>query len=184
MQLQDTPARYGAVSIFNHWMGAALIVALLAIGLYFEDMPRGEEKLTWLRLHISIGALALLPLAFRVFWRARSVSPAPLPQPPALQKASRVLHIALLAAIAVLLFSGPLAVWSGGRAIDVFGWFALPSPMGEMPALHKALETAHGLATKVLLFSLAAHVLAALKHTLIDRDGTLWRIVGRAPALR
>ena len=181
MNLQDTPARYGAVSVFNHWLGAGLIVALLAIGLYFEDMPRGEEKLYWLRLHISIGALALLPLAFRVFWRARSVSPAPLPQPPALQKASRVLHIALLAAIAALLFSGPLAVWSGGRAIDVFGWFALPSPMGEMPALHKALETAHGIAVKVMLFSLAVHVLAVLKHALFDRDSTLWRIFGRAP---
>lgn len=182
MNLQDTPARYGAVSVFNHWLGATLIVALLAIGLYFEDMPRGDEKLYWLRLHISLGALALLPLAFRVFWRARSDSPAPLPQPPALDKLARVLHIALLAAIAVLLVSGPLAVWSGGRAISVFGWFALPSPMGEMPVLHKALEVAHGVAAKVLLFSLAAHVLAALKHALIDRDGTLWRIFGRAPA--
>ena len=93
-----------------------------------------------------------------------------------------MLHVALLAAIAVLLVSGPLAVWSGGRAINVFGWFALPSPMGEMPALHKALEVAHGLAAKVMLFSIAAHVLAALKHALVDRDGTLWRIFGRAPA--
>ena len=76
MNLQDTPARYGAVSVFNHWLGATLIVALLAIGLDFEDMPRGEEKLYWLRLHIALGTLALLPLAFRVFWRARSVSPA------------------------------------------------------------------------------------------------------------
>ena len=104
------------------------------------------------------------------------------PQPPALEKLARVLHIALLAAIAVLLFSGPLAVWSGGRAINVFDWFALPSPMGEVPALHKALEIAHGVAAKVMLFSLAAHVLAALKHALVDRDGTLWRIFGRAPA--
>jgi cytochrome b561 len=90
--------------------------------------------------------------------------------------------LALLTAIAVLLVSGPLAVWSGGRAINVFDWFAIPSPMGEMPALHKALEVAHGLAAKVMLFSLAAHVLAALKHALFDRDGTLWRIFGRAPA--
>jgi cytochrome b561 len=184
MNLQDTPARYGAVSVFNHWLGAVLIVALLAIGLYFEDMPRGDEELYWLRLHISIGAVALLPLAFRVFWRARSTSPAPLPQPPVQQKLARVLHIALLTAIAVLLVSGPLAVWSGGRAIDVFGWFAIASPLGEMPALHEALEKVHGLAAKVMLFSLAAHVLAALKHAAVNRDGTLWRIFGRAPALR
>lgn len=182
MNLHDTPARYGAVSVINHWLGAALIVTLLAIGLYFEDMPRGEEKLYWLRLHISIGALALLPLAFRVFWRARSESPLPLPQPPAQQRLARILHIALLAAIAALLFSGPLAVWTGGRPINVFGWFAIASPLGEMPALHKALEIAHGLAAKVVLISLAVHVLAALKHALVNRDGALWRIFGRAPA--
>ncbi|MBL8502192.1 MAG: cytochrome b/b6 domain-containing protein [Rhodocyclaceae bacterium] len=182
MNLQDTPARYGAVSVFNHWLGAALIVALLALGLYFEDMPRGEEKLYWLRLHISLGALALLPLAFRVFWRARSASPAPLPQPPALEKLARALHIALLAAIAALLVSGPLAVWSGGRAINVFGWFAIPSPLGEMPALHKGLEIVHALGAKVLLFALAVHILAALKHALLDRDGTLWRMLGRPTA--
>jgi cytochrome b561 len=182
MNLQDTPARYGAFSVFNHWLGAVLVVALLAIGLIFEDMPRGDEKRYWMSLHIALGTLALLPLAFRVLWRVRSVSPDPLPQPPALQKASRVLHIALLTAIVVLLVSGPLAVWSGGRAINVFGWISLPSPLGEMPALHKALEVAHGLAAKVLIFSLAAHVLAALKHALFDRDGTLWRIFGRAPA--
>jgi cytochrome b561 len=180
MNLHDTPARYGAVSVFNHWLGAALVVALLIIGLTFEDMPRGDEKRYWMSLHIALGALALLPLAFRVFWRTRSISPEPLPQPPALQKASRLLHIVLLASIAVLLVSGPLAVWSGGRAINVFDWFAIPSPLGEMPALHKALEIAHGFAAKALLFSLAAHVLAALKHTLFDRDGTLWRMLGRA----
>lgn len=179
MNLQDTPARYGAVSVFNHWLGAALIVALLAIGLYFEDMPRGDEKLYWLRLHISLGALALLPLAFRVFWRARSASPEPLPQPPAQRKLARALHIALLAAIAALLLSGPLAVWSGGRAIGVFGWFAIPGPLGEMPGLHKATEIVHGIAAKVLLFTLSVHILAALKHALLDRDGTLWRMLGR-----
>ena len=103
-----------------------------------------------------------------------------LPQPPALQKTARVLHIVLLTAIAVLLVSGPLAVWTGGRPINVFGWFALPSPTGEMPGLHRALENVHGLAAKVMFFSLAAHVLAALKHALLDRDGTLWRIFGRA----
>ncbi len=180
MNLHDTPAQYGAVSVFNHWLGAALIVALLAIGLHFEGMPRGEEKRYWMSLHIALGALALLPLAFRVFWRARAESPLPLPQPPVQQKLARVLHITLLTAIAVLLVSGPLAVWTGGHPINVFDWFAIPGPLGVMRRLHRVLEIVHGLAAKVMLFALAAHVLAALKHVLIDRDGTLWRMLGHA----
>lgn len=50
--------------------------------------------------------------------------------------------------------------------------------MGKL--MDKALEIAHGLAAKIVLFALAAHVLAALKHTPLDRDGTLWRMLGRA----
>ena len=73
-------------------------------------------------------------------------------------------------------------MWSGGRAINVFGWFAIPSPLGEMPALHKGLEIVHALGAKVLLFALAVHILAALKHALLDRDGTLWRMLGRPTA--
>ena len=182
MNLKDSSARFGAVSIFNHWLGAALVFILLAIGLYFEDMPRGEEKLFWLRLHVAIGALALLPLAFRVVWRAYSFSPGPLAGGLFMRRAARALHALLLAALAVLLVTGPLTVWSGGRAIGVFGGFELASPMGKLPALHEALENVHAVAAKVLLFALAAHVLAALKHAFIDRDGTLGRIFGRAPA--
>ena len=73
-------------------------------------------------------------------------------------------------------------MWSGDRAIGVFGWFAIPSPLSEMPALHKGLEIVHALAAKVLLFTLAVHILAALKHVLLDRDGTLWRMLGRPTA--
>ena len=111
---------------------------LLAIGLYFEHAAR-RKKLTCAPAHRTRHpgpAAARLP---RLLARALSFA-RPLPQPPALQKASRVLHIALLTAIAVLV-NGPLAVWSGGRAINVFDWFAIPSPLGEMPA-RKALEIA------------------------------------------
>ena len=184
MSLHDTPTGYGSISRLNHWLGAALVLALLAIGLYFEDMPRGDAKIYWVKLHIAIGALAVPLLAFRVIWRVKNLhaGPAEFAQPVALQWLTRIVHGLLLLGIAVLIVSGPLMVWTGGRAIDVFGWFAIPSPTGEIHALHEALEVVHAFTAKVILFAVIGHVLGALKHLVFERDRLLGRMLGRSSA--
>lgn len=176
---RDGLDRYGLVSRLNHWLGAALIITLLAIGLYFEDMPRGAEKLFWVKLHIGIGALAFLILAFRLLWRLSSSGPAPFPQSAAMQRLAQAMHVLLLAGIGVLIVSGPLGVWSGGHALDVFGWFSIPSPTGRVEILHKGLEIAHKLSAKIVLIAVILHVLAAAKHLVFDRSRLLGRMVGR-----
>ena len=179
MNMTDTPDSYGAVSRFNHWFTAALVIGLLAIGLYFEDMPRGDEKTYWVKLHIAVGTLSLAFLAFRVIWRFIGRTPELLPQPVMLQRLTRLVHGLLLLGIAVLIVTGPVLVWSGGRAISVFDWFSIASPIGEMHDLHEVLETVHAIAGKVVLIALILHVGAVMKHVVIDRDGTLQRMLGR-----
>lgn len=182
--LYDSHGSYGLVSRLNHWLGAALVLLLLGLGLYFEDMPRGPEKIYWLKLHVAIGALAVPLLAFRVLWRLRHLhsGPAEFEQPVALQWLTRIVHGLLLLGMAVLILTGPLAVWSGGRAIDVFGWFAIPSPTGENRALHEALEVVHAFTAKLVLFAVIAHVLGAAKHLLFERQRLMGRMLGRPRA--
>lgn len=179
MNLRDSTTAYGPVSRLNHWLGAALIIVLLGIGLYFEDMPRGDEKLYWLKLHISIGALAFAFLAFRVLWRAFNRVTQEFDQPPALKWLTRIAHGVLLLGIATLIVTGPLLVWTGGHAIDVFGWFSIPSPTGEIHALHEALEGIHAVVAKVLLIAIILHVAGALKHLVFEREQIAGRMIGR-----
>ncbi len=179
MHLLDRPQQYGAISRLNHWLGAALVIGLLALGLYFEDMPRGEEKLFWLKLHVSIGALILPWLLFRIGWRVAATSPQPLPQSAMLSGLTRLGHRTLLLLILVLLVTGPLIVWSGGREIELFGLLSIPGPLGRWDALHEGLEVVHGLSSRILIILTIGHVLAALKHHFIDRDSTLTRMAGR-----
>lgn len=177
--LRDSTDSYGSVSRFNHWLGTALVLTLLGIGLYFEDMPRGDEKIYWLKLHIAIGSLALVPLAFRVLWRSIGRNPGAFEQALLLQRVTQFIHIVLLLGITVLIISGPLAVWTGGRPIEVFSLFSIPSPMGKMETLHEALETVHVITTKIVLVAIILHVAGVIKHLLFERERLTSRMIGR-----
>lgn len=181
MTLLDTKDSYGTVSRINHWLSAAVIIALLALGLYFHEMPAGDERLYWLRLHVALAALSFLFLAFRVVWRLTVRSPDPVPQPRAMARLTRVAHAALLFSIVLLLVTGPLMVWTLGRPIAVFDWFAIASPLGKLPALHEALEGVHAVVSRVLLVLIVLHALGAIKHMLVDRVG-IGRMMG-GPAM-
>ena len=179
VSLHDTAHSYGLVSRLNHWLGAALVLVLLGIGLYFEDMPKGDVKLYWLKLHIAIGTLAFLPLAFRVLWRKFSRGPSAFEQPVVMQRLTQLVHIVLLLGISVLIVTGPLAVWTGGRAIEVFTWFSIPSPTGKMESLHEILEEVHVFTSKAVLIAVILHVLGAVKHLVFERPKLAGRMIGR-----
>jgi cytochrome b561 len=180
MSMQDSPTNYGAVSRVNHWVGALIVLTLLGIGLYFSDMPRGPEKSFWRNLHIAIGTIASLFLLFRVFWRLRSTSPLALPQKPALQMFSKIVHWLLLAGIVVLAITGPLSIWSTGRPIKIFDLAAIPSPFPAFRSLHGPLEDIHSFVADAMMYLIGLHLLGVIKHQFIDHDGILKRMTGRA----
>lgn len=177
MQLANSKAGYGLVSIAFHWLAAAAIVTLFLIGNQFEDMPRGPEKAALMGLHFAIGIVAAPFLLARVFARFVQTKPEPLPQHKLLALLSNVVHVGLALAIVVLVISGPLTVWSMGRAINVFGVFEIASPMARNHDLHEIGETVHGITVNVFLGLVAVHVLGVVKHLVLDRDKTLLRML-------
>ena len=177
--LGGTRREFDLATIFLHWIGAALIVAMYLIGDQLEDLPRGDERNAMLALHVSLGLAAWPFLAARIVLRVRRGLPDPLPQPRALVLLSHAVQWGLLLALTVLILTGPLIHWTVGRPLPFFGLFEVPSPMSGLRALHGALETIHGVAAKAIVALLILHVLGALKHLLLDRDGRVLRIVGR-----
>jgi cytochrome b561 len=82
----------------------------------------------------------------------------------------------------VLLLALPLAGYIAnsltGRTIDFFGLFTIPAlPTGENKELGGAIFDLHATTGKVLLALIALHVLGALKHTFVDRDGGIFRML-------
>ena len=93
-------------------------------------------------------------------------------------------HLLLLGTLAMPI-SGMMMTFGSGRAIDVFGLFTV-GPFGKMELIDEIGEIVHGLGGKLLIAAIVLHILGALKHQYIYRDGTLARMAGRrvAPATR
>ncbi|MCP5432712.1 MAG: cytochrome b [Alphaproteobacteria bacterium] len=168
---------YSWVSIALHWTAAVGFLVMFYIGNTFEEMPRGPERREVLLFHIALG-MTLFPLfAGRVIWRLYEGWPVEPDQPLLLKLLGRWVPRLLLLNVALQAVTGPIAVWTGGNPIDVFGLFSIPSVTGKIQIVHRLAETAHVIGAKTWIPLLALHVLGALKHHFYDRDRVLVRMV-------
>jgi cytochrome b561 len=170
-QWADRETSYGWVSIWLHWLTAGAIVILLFVGNSIDVI--GDSML---RLHTTIGVAAYPLIVARLIWRrkrgyvrqrtASGVSHGLL---------AKLLHTVLLIAMAVMLVSGPLTAWSGGKQIRL-GQTLLPAV--SLPADWFApLLTIHAFAATVLTWGVLVHILAVLKHSVWNKDGTFGRMM-------
>ena len=173
-------SRYSTVSIAFHWTIAILLVVQVFVGGWVEDLPRGPEKSEAFALHASLGATILVLSLARLAWRlAHPAPPLPPDYTPFVRGLARTTHALLYVVMIGLPLTGWAAASTAGRPLPEI-WGVIPFP--RLPVSGDAAhETAELLHTGVLLWSfgalLALHVAGALKHHLVDRDTTLWRML-------
>jgi len=177
MPLTNSAERYGFVPQLLHWLVVVLLALQFLLAELAEDLPDGLEKLATLSRHKSVGITILAIAALRVAWRLID-RPPPLPAMPGWQRvAAHLTHWGLYA----LLFAMPLTGWTMSSAanypVSWFGLLQLPDLVGPSHDLHEALEEVHEALAGTLLVVVAVHVLAALKHQFVDRDGLLSRML-------
>ncbi|KMO43454.1 cytochrome B561 [Methylobacterium variabile] len=190
MRTVATPRRYTLVAIGLHWLIALGILALLGIGL---AMTRGSlppmERFALYQWHKSVGLTVLVLMAIRLAWRLFH-RPPPLPEtmPKAERRAAGAAHLALYG----LLVAMPLVGWAMVSAspyniptvlYGVIPWPHLPV-LPELPnkaAVEGALKLAHSYGAWLLIALLLLHIGAALRHHLVLRDDTLWRMLPVVP---
>jgi cytochrome b561 len=88
---------------------------------------------------------------------------------------------ALHAMLYVLMLVQPLTGWiysnAAGYPIVYLGLLPLPNLVARNKDLAKVFEQLHGTGGLVLAVLIGLHVVAALKHHLVDRDATLRRML-------
>ena len=173
---------------FLHWTVAVLILGLLCVGL---GMVRWEVW-AWYPIHKSFGLLAGMLIVARVLWRWRAGWPPPVRRVGRLEaRAVHAAHFVLLCGTIAMPLSGLLFSAASGHGVEFFGLDLFPANQqhgadGDVlpfsPAWSDLAQAAHHLVGYFMIAAISLHVLAALKHHLLDRDATLRRMLGgRAP---
>ncbi len=186
MQWINSKASYGWISIALHWLASIAVFAMLYTGFsaaFAGDAGDRATRSMFMGWHVSLGASFALILLARVFASYAQPRPTPPEQAPILKFLANATHQILLLAILLQIFSGVLAVWSGGRAINVFELVSIPSPFAERnQGAHEVAELLHAIGRWTLAGAITLHVLGALKHAMIDRDGVLRRMLAPTKA--
>jgi len=170
-------ARYNLFSVVIHWVMALLILITWSIAIVVGDMPLSPLRIVGFSWHKWLGITVLFLVIIRLLWRA--THPAPkldLKMPIWQEKVMTLTHVALY----LLMFAIPLVGWlmssAKGYTVNYFGLFDLPDLVGKDKALGHQLKEVHELLANVLVALVGLHVLAALKHQFIDKDGLLGRM--------
>ena len=174
----EATTRYTRTARWLHWAMAAMILAMLFVGVC---MVASLEHRPWLvDLHRPLGLLVLVLAVLRL-WHRRRHPPPPLPDDlPALQAfAARASHGLLYA----LMFAMPLLGWAmssaGGYPVTLPGGAVLPGVLPQDPALYTALRSAHGVLGYAFFAVILAHVAGALHHAWVRRDGVFEAMAGK-----
>ncbi len=180
MQIRNSSERYGLVAVTIHWLVAVVVVGLFALGFWMVDLTYYDD---WYKqapdIHRSVGILLFGLMVLRVVWRVANTGPKPLPTHKRWEVASaHAAHGLLYLLLFVAMVSGYLISTADGSAIDVFGWFEVPSVTGQIKGLEDTAGMVHYWSTWAIVALAAVHAAGALKHHLIDRDNTLRRMLG------
>ena len=181
--------RYSRLARVFHWLIAALILFQLVVGyLVFTDIADASENqrrqlFAAIQTHKSIGFLVLFLSVLRLAWRFWRPPPMPVASPAWQRAIAGFVHTLLY----VLMIGLPLTGWAmvssspaySGLPTQFFGVVIIP----HMPIVqdlgvlaNTAFEDAHKTLALAMAGLLAAHIIAALKHHWIDRDGVMARM--------
>ena len=171
--------RYTRAAVWMHWLIALALFGQIAFGFLLDEIaPRSTPARSGvINLHKSCGIVLGLLIVARLAWRLFHAPPAwPPAMGPVERRAARAVHAALYACMALMPLSGYVASNFSRFGISFFG-FAW-SPWGApLPSVYAFFNGVHIGTAFVFCTLIAGHVLAALKHAVVDRDGVFARIL-------
>jgi len=190
MTLANTSQTYGSVAKTFHWLTALLILTIIPLGIYANDLPydTSEElarKAWFFSLHKTLGIAVFFVALARILWAITQPKPAGLhPERHAETFLAAMVHWLLYGSLVLV----PLSGWVHHAATAGFApiWWPFGQNLPMVPTsdavaavtagLHKVFEL-------VLIGSIVLHAAGAIKHHVIDKDVTLLRMLPGRPTV-
>ena len=175
--MAPAPLRYTRTAIALHWSIALLLIGQFAFGWWLGDIPRGTPaRGFWINQHKSVGLIIGVLILLRIVWRLRHAPPPAVPGAAWQQRAASIGHVALYVCMAVMPLSGYLASNFSKHGIKLFNAVSL-TPWGpDNKLVYAMLNQTHKATALVLAVLVVVHLLAVVKHQLVDRDSLLARM--------
>ncbi len=169
---------YTRTAQWLHWSMALIFISAWLIGFYSGNFLNydqdGSFKGQVITLHKNIATVILFLVVVRIFWRYTHPAPQlPDSMSPMMKKLAHAGHLALYLILVALPITGCLYSWSAGHPAPVLYLFEIPRLVQDNPALLAIVQPIHVYLSWFAGFMVAGHILAALKHHLIDKDNVL-----------
>ncbi len=170
---------YGAIAKIFHWAIVVLLLAQFPLGWLMPDIRRGMTPGLAMTVHISIGFAILVLIVLRLFWRLTHPV-APEGSLPAWQRvSSEAVHWLLYALVLIACATGWAFANMRGWPVSVFGLAPLPQLFPAGDGIGRNIGRLHETMNWILLILAGVHVLAAVVHLAVHRDGVMQRMLRR-----
>jgi len=190
--------RYTNTAVLLHWLIGIAIIFMLALGIFMTDIPKEAPKqssfdlfnlgiYTWevakeesprsfyFNFHKSLGVTIFVLVLFRIFWRFTHKPPALLTtMKPWEKRLATAAHHGLYLLMFLIPLTGIIMSIGSKYGIKWFGIKIIPGIDNEV--MRELFYEFHEIFGQLLLLILIFHILGALKHAIIDKDGTLRRM--------
>ena len=167
--------QFALLSRILHWLMAAMILAMLFIGVSMVASLGNYHRLV--AVHRPLGILILILAVIRFINRKLTKLP---PFPPTMSSQERFMASTSEKLLYALMFALPLVGWgmlsAGHYPIVMYGPLHLPPILPANPMLYAFLRKTHTILAYLLFLTFLAHLSAVLFHTLIVRDRLLDRM--------
>ena len=184
MPLANTRSTYGSVAKSFHWLTALLILTLVPLGIYANDLPYDTSealarKAFFFSIHKTLGVTVFFVALARIVWAVSQPKPALLHPDRKLESlAAETVHWLLYGSLLLV----PLSGWIHHASTEGFApiWWPFGQSLPFIPKSQALAATTAGLHIvfeRVLIISILLHLAGALKHHLIDKDATLRRML-------
>lgn len=174
--LRNTKSGYGLAAIVLHWTVAVLFIGQAALGLYMVRTADQRAAFGLIQWHKSFGLLILALAVVRLAWRLTNRAPdLPAAMPGWERRAARLSHWGLYALTLALPLTGWALVSVSVLAIPTYAVPHLPLTVSEAGEVF--WDGTHRVLAWTAIVLVAGHILAALRHHLVLRDGLLLRIL-------
>ena len=164
--------RYPFAVRWIHWLGVAAIATAYLTSESAEDLMESGSGTNW---HVVAGIGLVLLFVPRLLAR---LSVRRRPHTSGTEKwVAGTLQLALLLFMVVQPLLGVLAVWAEGHSLPIPFTNLQLAPLVQLNGWGQALEGAHETVGNIFYGVIAIHVLAALWHQFVRRDGLMQRML-------